>query len=826
MKHPEIWESVRTLMKFRNQAPPLKVFEKNGKIPLSLAQERLWLLEQLNSGSTAYNVPYALYLEGELNQSALEQSLNTIWQRHEALRTSFQEVEGKPVQLIAPAKTLTIPIIELQGLPENERNSKIEYLVKEEARCPFNFSRDSLFRSSLLKLGEREHILLLTFHHIVFDASSDLVLFRELSALYEAFCAGQPSPLPELLIQYSDFAIWQKQWLKGDFLDLLLNYWQEKLNGLETQQLPIDYLASRQNRKGSGGQSLLLLPSLVEQVNALTKEEGVTPFITFLSVFKVLLYYYLNREDIFVCTPTANRNRSEIQKQIGYFSNLLIQRTDLSGNPSFQEILARVRKGSSGAYAHQDLPIQLLVSELNLVNVSLSQILFGLDDFVERPNKLGNLNLKFLEEQRGTEFDWFLSLQPEEGTLKAVWKYNRELFEDSTIIQLLEHYQTVLERIVADPEQPISELLPLSETQKQEILVKLEQSRQLSVQQNKPQNQKNYRKPRNNLEQKLAEIWQQVLGIEKISITDNFFELGGKSLLAIRLINQIEEQLALKLPFSTLVKAPTIEELAQIISQDEVSSPWTPIVALQSQGSKTPLFFLPPAACTAMHFAQVAPYFAPEYPIYALEQLGLDGQQEPHQTVEEMASYYIEQIQTIQPNGPYFLLGRCMGGIVAFEMALQLQAKGEKIALLGIIDTQSPPRLQKRDFKYYLKEIYPRLKYYWQNPKFLVDFISSRIIELKQKVVPSNPQDIYIQKVMDTHTKARKQYIPKRIYQGRIDLFKNDEASMDVQAKWAELTTEGFNEHIIEGDHQTMLEEPHVQIFTEKLIILINQKNS
>jgi NRPS condensation-like uncharacterized protein len=295
------------------KAPPILPVPRDGKLPLSFAQERLWLVDQLEPNNTAYNMPAALRLVGSLNIAALEQSFNEIVRRHEVLRTTFTEVDGQPVQVIAPSLTLKIPVVDLQALPETERDAEVLRLAAKETQLPFDLARGPLLRVTLLKLGLSEHVLLLTMHHIVSDAWSDGVFIRELAALYEAFCAGQPSPLPELSIQYADFAHWQRQWLQGEVLETLLSYWQQQLAGappkLDLKKIAIT--SPTPDKRKDTAQSFALSANLSEKLKTLSRQEGVTLFMTLLAAFQTLLYRYTQQDDIVVGTDVANRNRAE-----------------------------------------------------------------------------------------------------------------------------------------------------------------------------------------------------------------------------------------------------------------------------------------------------------------------------------------------------------------------------------------------------------------------------------------------------------------------------------------------------------------------------------
>jgi acyl carrier protein len=544
----EFWQSIKTVIGLQNQAPPLQPISRNTDLPLSFSQERLWFLNQLKPDSSSHNIPLALGITGSLDVPALEQSLNEILQRHETLRTTFTTVDGQPVQVIHPMD-FKLPIVDFttiqnpKSIDEGARSAVQNFLL-EEAKRPFDLNQGPLLRATLLQLDEQEYVLLVTIHQIVFDGWSEGVLFRELAALYEAFSTGKPSPLPELPIQYADFAVWQREWLQGEFLDTLLSYWKQQLgDGLPAQHLPTDRSQPIVPTRRSAHQTLVLPKELAEALKALSRQEGATLFTTLLTAFKILLHRYTNQDDLFVCTPTANRNRNQTKGLIGYFVNLLVLRTDLSGNPSFRELLSRVRQVASGAYAHQDLPVLQLVNSLNLVQTPLSQVMFVLQNVPKQPLKLPGLTVNSLDIENGTaDFDMSLSMVEAAQELTGVLKYNTDLFDDATITGMLDDFQTLLEEIVANPEQPLSSLLPLV----------VSRSLPSAPDQEHREVEREFVAPRNPLEVQLTEIWQELLGIESIGIKDNFFELGGHSLLAVRLFDRIEKTFNKNIPSATI----------------------------------------------------------------------------------------------------------------------------------------------------------------------------------------------------------------------------------------------------------------------------------
>jgi len=841
----DLWQSIRTIIGLQNQAPPLQPVPRDN-LPLSFAQERLWFLDQLEPGTAAYNIPFTFWITGPLNVSALERSLNEILQRHEALRTTFSSVEGKPVQVIAPTLSLTLDVVDFRNFPPDQRHSQVMQRVTEEAKRPFDLSQGPLFRACLLQLDEDEHVLFLNVHHIVFDYwSKEGILVRELAALYEAFSSGKPSPIPNLSIQYPDFAAWQRQWLQGEFLETLLSYWQRQLGGqLPELQLPTDRPRPVVQTRQSACQKLLLSKDLTEALKALSRQEGTTLFVTLLAAFKVLLKCYTQQDDLFVCSPIANRNRQELKQLIGYFVNLLVLRSDLSGDPSFRELLGRVRPVFSGAYAHQDLPLQQLVNQLDLVQAPLSQVMFVLQNTPRQRLELPGLTVSSLDVDSGTaDFDLFLEMVEDAGTLSGVLKYNTDLFEDATIIRMLTHLQALLENIVADPGQPISSLLPLTEAERQQLLNARANWRATpTCQLSSSEREKSYVAPRNPLELQLAQLWEQVLGIEAIGIRDNFFELGGESMLALRLFNQIEQKFGKYLPLATLIQAPTIEQLATVLNQEgESGSSWSSLVPIQPGGSKPPFFCIHGQGANVLIFKDLARHLGSEQPFYGLQARGLDGKHPPLYRVEDMAAYYLQEVRTVQPQGPYFLAGYSLGGAIAFEMAQQLQRQGEEVAFVGLLDTFGPGCFKPVSFQEQLTRQWRILLRF--GPEYPAKMFRKRFGKGRQNVAGkiyrslglSLPSSLLSTSIMEAAKRAGSNYLPQ-VYPGQLTLFRasdppgedwyyhppgmptpDDWYTRDSQYGWAKVAGGGLEIHDIPGSHGSMLKEPQVRSLAEKL---------
>ena len=1324
-------------------APPLLRVSREGELLLSFAQARLWFLEQLAPGSSTYNIPSAVRLTGSLDVAALKQSLNEIVERHETLRTTFGMVNGEPIQVIAPVLVLTLPLVDLRDVPEATQQAEVERLAEESAQQPFDLAIGPLLRVKLLHLGEAEHVLLLTMHHIVSDGWSMGVLIRELAALYEAFLRGKPSPLPQLPIQYADFGHWQRQWLQSEVLAAQLSYWQQQLTGAQTVlELPTDRPRPAVQTFCGATQFVALPEPLSQKLKTLSQRAGVTLFMTLLAAFETLLYRYTGQEDICIGSPIANRNRSETENLIGFFVNTLVLRTELSENLSFQELLGRVREVTLSAYAHQDLPFEQLVEALgperSLSHHPLFQVMFALENAPMPALELPDLTISSLKIESSTaKFDLTLSMEDTEQGLVGSLEYNTDLFDAATISRMLGHFQTLLEGIVNNPEQRLSDLPMLTQLERQQLLVEwndtqvpypkdicihqlfeaqaeqtpeavavvfedqqltyhelnrranqvahhlrslglgpdtlvgicVERSLELVVgllgilkagaayvpldptypserlafmlcdiqvsvlltqqqlieklpshnpqvvcldtdwkvinknsQENptscvtadnlayvmytsgstgKPKGvsvihrgvvrlvkETNYANlsteevflqlapisfdastfeiwgcllnaaklvimpphtpsleelgqviqqykittlwlttglfhlmvderledlkplrqllaggdvlsvphvqkflqnigncklingygptenttftccyqitepdqfgssvpigrpitntqvyvldshlqpvpvgvpgelyiggdglargylnhldlteenflqnpfsdeprarlyktgdlvrylsdgnieflgrldhqvkirgfrielgeieavlaqystvlqtvvtaredmldgkrlvayvvpnqeqaptvdelrrflkqklpsymvpstfvlldtlpltpsgkvdrrvlpapdqlrqepeetfiaPHDELELQLTKIWEKVLGIQHISVQDNFFDLGGHSMLAARLFAQIEKKLGKNLPLATLFQAPTIEELASIIRQKGWSAPWQALVAIQSGRSKLPLFCVHPPGGNILCYRDLAHYLDKDRPVYGLQAIGLDGKQAPYKRAEDMAAHYIREIRGFQPEGPYLLAGHSGAGIVAFEMAQQLVAQGQKVALLALLDAYSPQLLAREvslcrtlyiNFLNLLR-LRPedKLPYIKQRAQWLRGRIANKIAKTFNLWMrcPSKEDSHPYALVTEAFSQAMRDYVPQ-VYPGQATLFRTRHQPTAVyynpQLGWSSLVVGGLEIYDVPGLHLTVLEEPHVQVLAEKLRACIDE---
>jgi amino acid adenylation domain-containing protein/non-ribosomal peptide synthase protein (TIGR01720 family) len=455
---------------------PLVKVERAGELPLSYAQERLWFLDQLEPGSTTYNVSMAVRMQGGLEVGVLERALIEVVRRHEVLRTRFTSTLGKATQIIEPIWNGCLEQVDIHTWSKSERAVELQRLVVAQVNRPFDLSRGPLFRACVMKLEETEHVLVLTMHHIVSDAWSRALLVREIAALYAAFLNGKESPLPELQIQYADYAVWQREWLQGEVLERQLDYWRRQLEDLPVLELPTDHPRPATPTHFGAQEWLYLPPELTNRLKDLGRQEGLTLFMVLLGSFQLLLSRYSGQEDMTVGTSVANRVRAELEELIGFFINQLVLRTDLSKDPTIRELLGRVREVCLGAYARQDLPFELLVEELNpqrdLARTPLFQVMLILQNVPFGKFHTAGLELEgMIQEDVPAKFDLLMSVDEEGQALKVRCFYATDLFHAATIKKLLAQWDSLLQTLVADCGRRVSSLDILTEEERRQVLL-------------------------------------------------------------------------------------------------------------------------------------------------------------------------------------------------------------------------------------------------------------------------------------------------------------------------------------------------------------------
>ncbi|MFP2901989.1 condensation domain-containing protein, partial [Corallococcus sp. 4LFB] len=456
--------------------PPLKPAARTGPLPLSFAQQRLWFLEQLSPQGSLYNIPSLLKLEGHLDVAALEQALNALVQRHESLRTTFHAEEGRPFQRIIEAPALPLPVVDLREVDAALREQEAWRLARVEAQRPFDLVHGPLLRVTLLRTGEREHLLVLSMHHIVSDGWSAGVLVREWVALYAARIEQRDAVLPPLPVQYADYAVWQREWLKGDALEEQVGWWRRELEGAPAVlELPTDRVRPAKLTERGGSVPVRLSKPLSDALRTLGRGEGATPFMVLLTAWQVLLSRYSGQDDISVGTPVAGRSQAEVEGLIGLFLNTLVLRTQVRAADHFREVLARVKETTLGAFAHQQVPFERLVDALrperDLGRTPLFQAMLVLNTEVDTSLSLSDLTLRRLElENLAAKFELNLSLSDAPEGFQGALTYSADLFERATVERMVEHLGVLLEGIAATPDASVSALPMLAEAEREQVL--------------------------------------------------------------------------------------------------------------------------------------------------------------------------------------------------------------------------------------------------------------------------------------------------------------------------------------------------------------------
>ena len=641
--------------------------------PTTVAQQGFWFFDRLEPGNPAYNIAVRFRLRGVLRIAKLERAMNEVVRRHESLRTIFTEADGEPVQVVAPALTLPMSLVDLGGLPRRGRFERAEAVAEEEARGRFELTAGPLLRYTLVRLDPNDHVLLLTVHHIVADGWSIGLIAHELGTHYDAYDRGvEPAPTP-LPLQYGDFAAWQKLWLGHGDLDQKLAYWARTLRGLATLELPTDHPRSAAPTSEGDIVSVLLPVGLTETLKALCHSRGVTLFMLTLAALKVILRRRIGQDDVFVGTLIAGRSKTELEPLIGPFINCLVLRTDLSGDPTFLELLDRVRETGLQAITHGEVPFERVVEAVQPKRDPSRHPLFQINfifqrDFV-RPFHAANLTLTAMPSKSpGAIYDLNVFMVEREEGWRASCEYNTGLYEASTVQTLLELFESLLHDLAADPSRPISRYaianadrpvpggLTARRPENPAAPVSLQATDGADV------------------EGALMGLWERTLGEGPVGLDDDFFDFGGHSLLAMRLLAQIESTFGKRVALAIFLQAPTVKAVAARLREEATRSRLDQTIVLQAKGRGVPFVLVD----TGPYFRTLVRRMGDAHPVYGLILPELPDLP-PRFTVADIAANLIEALRAVQPHGPYQLGGWCHAGLIAVEMARLLRARGERV---------------------------------------------------------------------------------------------------------------------------------------------------
>jgi thioesterase domain-containing protein/non-ribosomal peptide synthetase component F len=678
-------------------------------LPTSAAQRRFFILEEMLPGNPALHMRACVRLKGSVDIPKLEESLHLLVGRHETLRTTFEKSGDELLQIIHPAMPIALPIAPLDSVPEASREEKLWDSIRTEASAPIDLAVGPLVRARLFRLTESEHVLMITTHHIVVDGWSQNVIQQDLWAFYDALTKGVQPNLPPMPIQYGDFAHWQEEWLKSEAAAEQIEFWKKRLQPpLPVLELPTDRPPTNRPASHPAMETLLLSRDLTQSLKELTRAEGVTFFTVMLTGYVALLCRCAGQEEVIIGSPVANR-RPETEPLIGPLASPITLRLNLAGDPTLKELLVRVRDVTLDALNNADVPFEVLIDDLAVRSINgrnpLSQFYFFYQLAFLRPRELDEVAVTPLPDfGLGTHFELQMGLLERSEGVRAQLEYNPDLFDAATIRQVLDDYRKVLEQMRDVPEAHLSELQVSTRGQQTHAQLIAPPAADTSP-----------RRPADETERKLGKIWEKLLGIAPIGLNQNYFELGGTSILAVRLFSRIASEFQRKLPLSVLFEAPTIAQLARYLREQPYERAWSPLVTIQAQGSRPPFFCIHGGGGSVLIYRDLSQHLGSEQPFYGLEAQGLDGARPYLETIEEMASLYVKEIRRVQPHGPYYLGGYCMGGTVAYEMAQQLRADGERVALLALFDTMNWSSIPADSTWRKLRQLSQRLEYHVKN---------------------------------------------------------------------------------------------------------------
>ena len=814
-KNPEIktlWQLFQALAKEQGNMPPVQPVPRTGSAPFSFAQERLYELHRFETEGLVYNVSFVRRLRGTVHVPALEQGINEIIRRHEVLRTVL------PSQEVMSDWERKLPVTDCRSFPEPE--AEAQRIIKLEVRKPFDLQQGPFLRAGLFQLDNEDYVLLLLMHQICSDDQSKGLIMQELSTLYNAFAAGKPSPLPELPVQYMDFAHWQRQYFQGEVID-----WLDRLSG----RLPKLKLSNSRHNKAVL-QPFEVAPKTFTALKALNKSNDVTLSMTLLAAFHTLLFSCTEQKDMLVFSSFGGRNRAEVRRLVGLFANILLLRTDMSGSPSFLQLLGRIRETMFGALLHQDMPFDKLVEMLHSETGQAPsfQVLFVLQNTSRQELRFSNVQTEQFEADSGeiSQFDLVLYCKESPQGLTGLIQYREGLCEAAPY--LAEVFQELLTEITAAPERRITDFPCLAQL---------------------PQDDKTDEDspvlPETPLEAELVTIWQDILQKDTVGTNGNFFELGGNSLLAVTMFAEIEKCLGRKLPVTTLLDAPTVKQLAEVLEHDdEQCSLPSSMVPIYPRSSRPPFFYVPAGGRTALSAMQYAHHLGTDQPVYALQPLGFEKEETPHKRVEEMAAYHLQDILKVQPAGPYYIGGTCFGTRVAFELAQQLQKRGHTVALLALLDPGPPCHnsicLENMETSekvlHHLRRTLYHCKHDPVNASAKIGYYFRKLHQhFKQGDLPAslrnkllkrgkdddsdhNSEETSVklaraQNVLNAHLTALKHYMPQ-IYPGKITLLRSSEYhARDREGywirQWSEFAAGGFECRVIQGTHWDLYFQDH-----------------
>ena len=809
--------------------------------PVSMNQQRLWILDQLQPGIAANHIPVCLRLTGPLVTDALERSLRAVVDRHESLRTTFGFRDNAPLQLINSSCAIPLQMRDMSTHPGTDLEAQAHSFVREEIRKPFDLRNGPLLRTALLRLGPEHHILVITMHHVVSDGWSAEVLIRELAEDYSAFVAGQEPNLKPLPVQYSDFTILQRHLLGTERIEEQLSFWRRTLAGAPIlHNLPCDRPRPERPTYAGANQILQLDSGLVSELQRFARHQRSTIFMLLTAAFVVLLFKYGKQKDILLGIPVSGRNLVETEPLIGFFVNTLVLRTSVANNMTINDLLIQVRESLLDAMSHQDVPFERIVDALRVPRGlgynPLFQIMFATFRAAVQSRQFGPLTASpYVIGGNTSRFD--LSVNVIEGLDNTWWvqaEYSTELFDHPRITSMLEAYTMLLRTILADSHRQISDL-QISHFG-EDISANVQQSSTPDamptsiagssvngrahswpgrLSKSIASTNTGSAAPPIDVEGKLIDVWQQRLKISSIGVDDDFFSLGGNSLLAIALVAEVNRAFGSKLPVSSLFRDGTIRSMANRLRG---RSAWkSSFVPLTRTGIKPVLFA---AGSYSREYIDLSRSLGRDQPfyqmdVYALQEERLLAGNPVLTTVQDIAAHFVLDILSLQPSGPFFLAGRCEGGIIALEIARQLQRQGRQIGALMQFDTPARGYWQSLPWRQRISWALARR----ENP---ITIIKNRLNRILAPITPSTGNYIW-----DAIWCAIRAYESDEMVEGEIIIFRAEQRllpAQDVALGWDRLGA--IKVYDVPSDHVRLFGNPTAQDIIRHVLEDVQQRVS
>jgi thioesterase domain-containing protein len=822
-------------------------------MPATQGQIRFWSLDQMHPGNPALNMPLMWQCRGELNVDLLALAFSQAVRRHEMLRTTFAMVDGNLAQIIGKPYSVPLPVKDLQHIPDATTSVEAGTLIREHAAYRMDLRNGPLLVLTLLKFAPQHHLLLVTMHHIICDGISLGILLRDIAVFYEALVEGKQPHLPELPIQFADFAVWQEEWRKSEAAKISLNFWRETL-GKDFGRIKLPHDAppkglrdTRTDSESGDIETLLISPELTAAAHELCKNQNVTLNILLFSIFCALLYRVTGQRDIVIGSPCANRNE-DTEELIGLFMNIQVLRVQVEQKASFRSLLTKVQDWTLGAYENQELPFEELIydSHFSHRNTSFEIPIFFLyqRSFMVTQHVAGLEIVPLRSMSPGAVFEWMFAIvdRAEEGP-RLQLEYNPNYFRPGTIQRYLKSFVALLESAVQNASAPLDEMAPEDDFLPSTLLGSPNQSvvRTPDGSQGKDNTEiiinvgdRPYT-TNDPIEVQLLKLWQSMLGVDTIAEDTNVFSLGVSSLSILRLVTRMNGLYSMGFGLASLISAPTVRMVAELVRRRYAPNTATSLVPIQPVGTKSPLYIVHGAGGNVVNFYSLTTRIGSDQPVYGVQAQALEANERALLSIKDMAAHYLKEIRRVQPKGPYHFLGYSFGGIVVLEMAHQLRAVGETVGMLGMLDTRAkeymPEQSNGASSGKTAKAKEGRLLEYIRRNKghgsskawfrFFTQDLKERRVRyvtvLAAKMFSTMP--VFLKDTHEINSYAARRYRPKP-FPGKLTLFRALKQTDDGTASdndWGPIFEQGVEVHDIPGDHWQVLSEPGIDVLAKSI---------